>query len=176
MNLYTVSVMLAGDRNHVVTNKGPITVAEIAVLKAIHGESSIYDIRLYRHPADADPLPPINQAELREQLRHRYQNALPAGNDPIVDKLFGPMGALPTTLADIGVDAKSEARRLREQAAAAEAAATRLEAAEEESDLGISAAEDAEMRAFLNADDAQGLPAIAGTGPGKGALSVQKKA
>lgn len=157
MNLYTVSVQLAGDRNQVVTNKGPVTVAEIAVLKVIHGADSVGDIRLYRHDPDRDPLPEITQAELREQLRLRYQNALPAGNDPIVDKLFGPMGALPTTLADIGIDAKSEAARLRAQADAAIAAAVQLETTPEES--VTDAQERAELEAFLTDEPAEGAAA-----------------
>lgn len=150
MNLYTVSIQLAGDRNHVITGKGPVAVAEIAVLKAIHGETSVYDIRLYRHPADAEPLPELSLAELRDQLRSRYQNALPAGNEPIVDKLFGPMGALPLTLADIGIDAAAEARKLREQAKAAEAAAAQLDAQE----AALSPEEEAEFNAFLAEDEA----------------------
>lgn len=157
MNLYTASVMLAGDRNHVVAGKGPLTVAEIAVLKAIHGDTSIFDIRLYQHPADADPLPEMTQGELRELLRSRYQHALPAGNDPIVDKLFPGLSLLPTTLAEIGIDARAEAKRLREQAAAAEAAAKALDAQEIEA---LSAAEEAELKAFLSDGDAEaeGLP------------------
>lgn len=148
MNLYSVSVMLGGDRNHVVTNKGPLSVAEIAVLKAIHGADSVHDVRLYQHPADADPLETPTMPELREQLRLRYQNALPAGNDPIVDKLFGPMGALPTTLADIGIDARSEAAKLRAQAAVAQAAAAQLESHDETS------GEDADFKAFLDIETA----------------------
>lgn len=151
MNLYTVSVMLAGDRNHIVTNKGPISVAEIAVLKAIHGDSSVNDIRLYSHPNHADPLPEVTLGELRETLKLRYQNALPAGNEPIVDKLFGPMGALPMTLADIGVDAKSEAAKLRATAAAAVAAASLLDATAEDEAAPLNAQEEAEMAEFLAA-------------------------
>jgi hypothetical protein len=151
MNLYTVSVMLAGDRNHVITGKGPVSVAEIAVLKAIHGETSVYDIRLYRHAEDAEPLPELSLAETRDQLRGRYQNALPAGNEPIVDKLFGPMGALPTTLADIGIDAAAEARKLREQAKAAEAAAAQLDS---QAETALSPEEEAELNAFLGEAEA----------------------
>lgn len=149
MNYYTVTVQLGGDRNQVITNKGPVSVAEIAVLKAIHGADSVSDIRLYKHDPDRDPLPEMSMAELRELLRTRYHNALPAGNDPIVDKLFGPMGALPTSLADIGVDAASEAARLREQAKAAEAAAAQLEAHAAETD-GPSEEELADVKAFLD--------------------------
>lgn len=150
MNLYTITVVLAGDRNHVVTNKGPVTVAEIAVLKAIHGADSVQDIRLYKHDPDRDPIEVPTMTELRDQLRLRYQNALPAGNDAIVDKLFGPMGALPTTLADIGIDAKSEAQRLRAQAEATIAAADQLEA----QDDGLTAdAQAAELQEFLAADE-----------------------
>jgi hypothetical protein len=158
MNLYTVSVQLAGDRNQVITNKGPVTVAEIAVLKAIHGSDSVNDIRLYRHDPDRDPLPEMNQAELRDMLRQRYQNALPAGNEPIVDRLFGPMGALPATLADIGVDAKSEAAKLRAQADAAIAAATQLESQPEEGEP--SAEERAELEAFLAQETAPEATAV----------------
>jgi hypothetical protein len=146
MNLYTVSVTLAGDSRHIVANKGPVSVPEIAILKAIHGDSSVQNIRLYKPGPGAAPPPSMNVAELRESLRLRYQNALPGGNDPIVDKLFGPMGALPTTLDEIGIDAKAEARRLREEAKAADKAAEQFDA---EGQHEPTAAEKADMDAFL---------------------------
>jgi hypothetical protein len=150
MNLYTVSVMLGGDVNQVVANKGPVSVPEIAVLKAIHGDSSVQDIRLYEPPPGRSMPAPQTASELREELRLRYQNALPAGNDPVVDRLFGPMGALPTTLEEIGIDAKAEAKRLRESAKAAEKAAQQFD---NEAKHEPSPAEKAELDAFIHGDE-----------------------
>jgi hypothetical protein len=123
MQYFNVSVQLGGDRNHVVTNKGPVSVAEIAVLQAIHGRESVSDFRA------VEVAKPLSHRELREELTRVYQNAMPmSGGDKIVDKLFGPHGALPTTLGHIGIDAQGEAKKLRAAAKAAEAAAKKLDA------------------------------------------------
>lgn len=121
MQFYTVSVMLAGDRNQIVSNKGPISVAEIAILREIHGAESVFDFRPAPKPEGYD------RGEHLEQLKVRYSNATPGEVNRVVERLFGPLGKMPTTLQSIGVNPAAEAAKLRKQAEEAAAAAAKFE-------------------------------------------------
>jgi hypothetical protein len=124
MRQYYCSVSLGDNVQHIVTNK-LVTIPEIAILKRIHGESAVTSIR----PATGDMKLARNEfedlrtdADERERLKKVYDNATPDA-EPLVDRLFGPMGALPTTLTAIGVDPKVAAEEMRRRAAELEAAA-----------------------------------------------------
>jgi hypothetical protein len=97
--------MLAGDRNHVVHKQG-VTVAEIEVLRAIHGEDSVSDVQ----PVKQDSR---KHADELARLRRIYRRKLPgpdnSGSKNIVDLIFpGPRPNLPATLKDIGLDYPKE--------------------------------------------------------------------
>lgn len=144
MQFYSVSVQLGGDRNHTVTNKGPVSVAEIAVLRAVHGDASVSDFRYLTTDTKG-----FDRAEHLEYLRRRYGQATPGEVNRIVDTLFGPHGKLPTSLQAIGIDPKAEAAKLREAAAEAAAAAEKLEA-----ETGAGEGEDDEFSEFLPDEEA----------------------
>lgn len=125
MRQYYCSVSLADNVQHVVTNK-LVTIPEIAILKRVHGQSAVTGIR----PAAGDMKvarndfnEPRSDAEERDRLKKIYDSATPDA-EPMVDRLFGPMGALPTTLAAIGIDPKAAADEMRRKAAEFEAAAS----------------------------------------------------
>lgn len=118
---YKVSVRLGGSTQQVVPNK-VVTIPELALLKAIHGPDAVNDIR------PADSVERSDDAE-RERLKKRYDHALPDQEGSLVDKMFSPFQPLPRRLSAIGMDPGAEAARLREQAAAALAAADELDAA-----------------------------------------------
>lgn len=122
MRQYLCSVALADSPQHIVTNK-LVTIAEIAVLKRVHGESAVRDIRPPADKAmrDTDRTDP----EERERLRMIYDTATPDA-EPIVDRLFGPMAPLPTSLRNIGIDPQAAAEEMRRQAEAMAAAAATL--------------------------------------------------
>jgi hypothetical protein len=123
-----------------VTNK-LVTVPEIRVLKFLHGEDAVLDIRpLYTYDArSSDPkgkpgvviegVEPCGEwmdERERERLIVEYEGASGPMDETsgTVARLFGPFSPLPKRLADIGINPREEARRLR---AAAEEAARRLE-------------------------------------------------
>lgn len=126
MKLYLCSVRLGDSSQHIVPNK-PVTVPEIAVLRAIHGGAAVTDMRPYvldGKPQTRD----ITDPEERERLARKYQR----GDDGVtIDKLFGAMGALPKTLRDIGIDPQAAAAELRRKAEEMSASAARLADEEE---------------------------------------------
>lgn len=65
MKLYTCSIDLNGDRNHVV-NKSSVTAAELLVLQAVHGAASVHSIR--KDPGE----PNMKHADLQEMLSRKY--------------------------------------------------------------------------------------------------------
>lgn len=124
MQQYLVDVQLGGKQAHVQSKK-TVTIPEIAVLRAVHGPSSVTVVGKASEPAQTrtpdDRRIPRTVTEERERLRRHYQ-----GTD--VDTIFGgPLAPLPTTLRQIGVDPGAEAARLREQAAQHALAASALE-------------------------------------------------
>lgn len=123
MRQYLCSVALADNPQHVVTNKA-VTIAEIAVLRRIHGDAAVRDIRPPADKAlrDVDRTEP----EERERLRALYDAPAPGDNEPIVDRLFGPMAALPTSLRQIGIDPAAAADEMKRQAEMLAQAAAQL--------------------------------------------------
>jgi hypothetical protein len=117
MKTYLCSVRLAGSMQHVTTNKR-VTVSEIAVLRRVHGDDAVMDVRPAGDVARSD-------TEERERLRKTYDNATPDA-EPLVDRLFGALGKLPTSLAQVGIDPKAQAESLRRQAEQLSAAAEAL--------------------------------------------------
>ena len=118
MQLCDVDVCLAGDRNHVVP-KRKVSVAEIEVLRAVHGDDAIQNIK----PRGQERR---STAEELDRLRRLYRGnvATEAGlSRGIVDQVFrGPRPSLPTALKDIGLDYKGEDKpsRSKKKAEAAE--------------------------------------------------------
>jgi hypothetical protein len=125
MQQYLVDVQLGGKPTHVQARKA-VTIPEIAVLKAIHGQGSVTVTGKVKAGATTRSIEgdetPRTAIEERERLIHTY------GSGVDVNAIFGgPLAPLPTTLRQIGVDPGAEAVRLREQAAQQAAAASALE-------------------------------------------------
>lgn len=100
--------------------KPDVTVAEIAVLTAIHGEGSVRDI----NPTFMDKRP---HAEERERLTLEYGAAKDHKDEPVIKALFPGLSPLPVTFKDIGLDIngsepveEEKARRGRPAAASSE--------------------------------------------------------
>jgi hypothetical protein len=138
MKLYLCSVRLGDSANHIVPNK-QVTIPEIAVLKKVHGDAAVRDIRPQVDKATKKPLIKLDKdsgavwtdAQERERLILRYQ--VGDGKEGInIDKLFGALGALPRTLREIGIDPQAAADELRRQAEEMSQSAARL--ADEEDD------------------------------------------
>lgn len=91
-------VYLDGDRNSSV-HKPDVTVAEIALLRAIHGSDAVGGVK----PTYVGKEKPA--AEL-ERLRFAYQNSnVTKEGAPLVDSVYpGRNPSLPKTLADLGED------------------------------------------------------------------------
>jgi hypothetical protein len=92
-------VALSGDRNHVV-RKSDITVAEVEILRALHGQDSVRNIQPTRTTTS-------DGGALLDRLRRKYRRRMPAlpgeKSRCIVDTVFpGPRPKLPVSLADIG--------------------------------------------------------------------------
>lgn len=112
MRQYLCSVKLGDSTQHVVTNKR-VTVPEIAILRRLHGESAVTDIRPYTE--NGKPVGALRtDGEERERLAQRYNGRADTGN--LVEILFGPMGALPKTLRDVGIDPATAAAEMRRKA------------------------------------------------------------
>lgn len=132
MRQYFCSVRIGGSTQHVTANK-LVTIAEIAVLRKLHGNDAIADIRPAKG-ADGAPLlganedgRPRSDAEERARLAHIYDIKLPGDeSSPLITELFGPYGSLPRSLREIGVDPNEAARALREQIKNMEAQASAL--------------------------------------------------
>jgi hypothetical protein len=105
MQLCNCKLSLSGDRNHVVF-KRDVSVAEIEILRALHGPDSVTDIvptRMQRGVAGAAVL---------DELRRKYKGNVATIEGPkrgIVDLVFpGPRPALPSSVKDIGLDWKGD--------------------------------------------------------------------
>lgn len=123
MQICKVSVRVRCSANHVVPNK-EVTVPEILILQRIHGgKEAVQDIVPVRFDRTFD------HGEERQRLRKLYERGSGNADDVngLVSKLFGPLGRLPTTLSEIGLDAKAIALQKRREAQAALDAADALE-------------------------------------------------
>lgn len=89
-------VALNGDITFTVV-KPDVTVAEIAILRAIHGADAIRDIE----PTFMDKRP---HAEERQRLVELYGHAKDHDDKQIYSQVFPGMGPLPVTFRDIGYD------------------------------------------------------------------------
>lgn len=101
MQVCKCSVLIGGDRNHVV-NKKDVTVAEIEILRVLHGEDAVIDIKPTKQDTrkHADEL-----ARLKTIYRKRLPGPDASGQKNIVDIVYsGPRPKLPANLKDIGVD------------------------------------------------------------------------
>jgi hypothetical protein len=91
-------VFLDGDRNSSV-HKTDVTVAEIALLRAIHGPDSVDGIK-------ATFVGKEKPSEELARLRMQYSNSnITKEGAPLVDSVYpGRAPQLPKTLADLGTD------------------------------------------------------------------------
>ena len=101
MQLCSFSVLLGGDRNHVIQMR--TTVPEIEVLRTLHGDEAVVDIEVVGNPD-------VNQREERDRLKKKFKKNLPApdasGRKNVVDVVFpNPRANLPTQLKEIGITA-----------------------------------------------------------------------
>jgi len=85
MRFYTASVNIGGDRNHVVV-KDKLTAAEIMVLQALHGASSVHSVRA--EPADGIDATP--HAVIKEKLMRVYGKSRVGDTDqrPVLVSVF----------------------------------------------------------------------------------------
>ena len=85
--MQTANIMLAigGDRGNTVP-KYAISVAEIALLRAIHGEDAVFDVEPLEAPAMDEGVAVSNRAELN-RLRRVY-DAKDADGNRIVDQVY----------------------------------------------------------------------------------------
>ncbi len=103
MRYCDVTVRLTDSPSHTVRKVG-VSVAEIVVLRAIHGEGAVVEIE----PKTSDRR---SATEEFERLRGLYgkpdEGLMDAGNGDLLERLFpGSMHSkrLPSTLADIGLE------------------------------------------------------------------------
>lgn len=101
MQVCDCTVRLSGDQLHSVRKRG-VTVAEIYLLRQIHGADSVVDISPIRQDKRS------HQEEI-ERLRKKYRSSIrninPEASGNVVDGLFGgPNPNVPVNLADIGVE------------------------------------------------------------------------
>lgn len=85
--MQTANIMLAigGDRGNTVP-KYAISVAEIVLLRAIHGEDAVFDVEPLEAPATDDGVAVSNRGELN-RLRRTY-DAKDADGNRIVDQVY----------------------------------------------------------------------------------------
>ena len=101
--MQTANIMLAigGDRGNTVP-KYAISVAEIALLRAIHGEDAVFDVEPLETPAMDEGVVVSNRAELN-RLRHVY-DAKDAEGNRVVDQVYpGAAARVFETLDEIGM-------------------------------------------------------------------------
>lgn len=89
-------IALNGDITFTVV-KPDVTVAEIALLRAIHGADAVRNIE----PTFMDKRP---HAEERDRLAREYGNAKDHDDKPYLPQLFPGLSPLPVTFRDIGLD------------------------------------------------------------------------
>jgi hypothetical protein len=90
------NVALNGDITFIV-HKPDVTVAEIAILRAIHGADAVRNIE----PTYTDKRP---HAQERERLVLEYGKAKDHKDETLIDKVFPSFSPLPTSFKDIGLD------------------------------------------------------------------------
>lgn len=94
MEIANCMVAIAGDHGHTVP-KYDVTPSEVAVLRAIHGEDAVFDLRPL---GEADR---TGKAEI-DRLRFEYRTATDGDDNRIVDQLFPGAGARAiATFADL---------------------------------------------------------------------------
>lgn len=101
--MQTANIMLAigGDRGNTVP-KPAVSVAEIALLRAIHGEDAVFDVEPLDAPAMEDGVVLSNRAELNRLLR--TYDAKDADGNRIVSLLYpGAAARVFETLDEIGL-------------------------------------------------------------------------
>ena len=89
MDYHFVALAIGSDITHTIT-KDYVTAPEIVLLRAIHGETAVSEIRptgSFDHDSDAE----------RNRLGELY-------NDEKVEEVFGKFGEVPATLADAKVE------------------------------------------------------------------------
>lgn len=97
MQFARCKVRLSGDMGTVI-EKAPVSPAEVALLKVIHGDDAVFDVQLTGNGNDKTP-----HAEELARLRAEY-TAVDDGGNLIIDKIFPGLGArLPVDFADIGI-------------------------------------------------------------------------
>lgn len=138
MRLFTCTVMLRGELFQQVPDK-IVTAAEILLLQTIHGKTAVFGIV----PVDEKYKPQNKReeemlkngsGEERERLRLNYGRN-PESKKPWADEVWpGSIVKMPNSLAEIGMDAASQASALEEAAKKMLEEAKRLkaEAAKEE--------------------------------------------
>lgn len=128
MEIATIELALGGDAGHTV-RKSEVTAAEIAVLRAIHGESAVFDVtptgRIIRS----------NKEEL-ERIFTLYGKAQNHEGEAVIAKMFPGVGArVLTTLAELGLPINFFAPKVQVAMENAEEAVAEAEEAEEVEDV-----------------------------------------
>ena len=117
----TCTIRLRGEIGQERVNK-PVTVAEIPVLREIHGHDSVLNVTPVDTPLDKVTKKPMkldDRAEL-ERLRTTY-------GKEIVEKVYAGFNvSVPRTLEAIGISPENEAERLDKQIAELKERAARL--------------------------------------------------
>jgi len=102
MQIVNCTVSIGGDRNHTVP-RANVTVAEVEVLRALHGSDAASGINpVWKNEG-------ITASGELDRLRRIYRRNVPgpsdSGSKNIVDVVFpGRKPTLPFTLSDIGVE------------------------------------------------------------------------
>lgn len=86
MKLANIMLGIGGGRDNTFP-KYNVTAAEIAVLRAIHGEDAVFDVEPLAADAEEDGRPRSNRQEL-SRLRALYGGAKDGNGVPFVDSLF----------------------------------------------------------------------------------------
>ena len=89
-------VALNGDITFTVV-KPDVTVAEVAILRAIHGMDAVTNIV-------CTYMDKRSHAEERERLFFQYGSARSTRDEPLVSVVFPSMSKLPVTFRDIGLE------------------------------------------------------------------------
>lgn len=93
MELADVLVALGGDKGNTVPKR--VTAAEILVLRQIHGDDAVFDIR----PADHSEIRPREELA---RLRGEYGGAKDQNGDALIERVYpGANPPVPTTLDDL---------------------------------------------------------------------------
>lgn len=109
MQICDCTVRLSGDQLHAVRKRG-VTVAEIYLLRQIHGADAVIDIQ----PVKQDKRSHEEERDrLRKKYRRQIQNVNPDGASNIVDSVYGGPDVstkMPVNLKDIGVEYPTAAK------------------------------------------------------------------